>query len=148
VPLEAVVYVAHDTARVAAGSGSHSGRSMKLATTIIGKATEGIIQKGRKIASFLLDTGEIDLELECGRYRIAGTDREVGIFELPRPQSPARTCQRICKGHSPPSPIRRFQLPASPTAPKSAKSRSIPTQARCKSTAMLQLMMSGAPSIR
>jgi carbon-monoxide dehydrogenase large subunit len=35
---------------------------MKLATTIIGKATEDIIQKGRKIASFLLDTGEIDLE--------------------------------------------------------------------------------------
>jgi hypothetical protein len=27
---------------------SHSGRSMKLATTIIGKATDDIIDKGRK----------------------------------------------------------------------------------------------------
>jgi aerobic carbon-monoxide dehydrogenase large subunit len=55
---------------------------MKLATTIIGAATDDIIDKGRKIASFLLETGEIDLEFERGRYRVAGTDREVGIFEV------------------------------------------------------------------
>ena len=36
VPFEAIHYVAHDTERVAAGGGSHSGRSMKLAATIIG----------------------------------------------------------------------------------------------------------------
>jgi carbon-monoxide dehydrogenase large subunit len=82
VPFESINYVAHDTARVAAGGGSHSGRSMKLATTIIGKATDDIIDKGRKIASFLLETGEIDIEFERGRYRVAGTDREVGIFEV------------------------------------------------------------------
>src|SRR5271166_1302192 len=82
VPFESIVYVAHDTARVSAGGGSHSGRSMKLATTIIGKATDDIIDKGRKIASFLLETGEIDIEFERGRYRVAGTDREVGIFEV------------------------------------------------------------------
>src|SRR5271166_256625 len=73
VPFESIVYVAHDTARVSAGGGSHSGRSMKLATTIIGKATDDIIDKGRKIASFLLETGEIDIEFERGRYRVAGT---------------------------------------------------------------------------
>jgi aerobic carbon-monoxide dehydrogenase large subunit len=82
VPFERITYVAHDTARVAAGGGSHSGRSMKLATTIIGQATDDIIDKGRKIASFLLETGEIDIEFERGRYRVAGTDREVGIFEI------------------------------------------------------------------
>jgi aerobic carbon-monoxide dehydrogenase large subunit len=82
VPFESIVYVAHDTARVSAGGGSHSGRSMKLATTIIGKATDDIIDRGRKIAGFLLETGEIDIEFEHGRYRVAGTDREVGIFEV------------------------------------------------------------------
>ena len=55
---------------------------MKLATTIIGKATDDIIDKGRKIANFLLETGEIDIEFERGRHRVAGTDREVGIFEV------------------------------------------------------------------
>jgi aerobic carbon-monoxide dehydrogenase large subunit len=82
VPFESIIYVAHDTARVQAGGGSHSGRSMKLATTIIGKATDDIIDTGRKIAGFLLETGEIDMEFERGRYRVAGTDREIGIFEV------------------------------------------------------------------
>jgi hypothetical protein len=37
---ESITYVAHDTARVSAGGGSHSGRSMKLAATIIGHAED------------------------------------------------------------------------------------------------------------
>jgi carbon-monoxide dehydrogenase large subunit len=82
VPFDSVVYIAHDTARVAAGGGSHSGRSMKLAASIIGQATDDIIGKGRKIASFLLETGEVDIEFANGRFRVAGTDREVGIFEV------------------------------------------------------------------
>src|SRR5437762_1175822 len=49
VPFDSIDYVAHDTARVAAGGGSHSGRSMKLAVTIIGKATDDIIDKGRRV---------------------------------------------------------------------------------------------------
>jgi hypothetical protein len=45
-------------------------------------ATDDIIDKGRRIASFLLETGEIDIEFEGGRYRVAGTDRDVGIFDV------------------------------------------------------------------
>jgi aerobic carbon-monoxide dehydrogenase large subunit len=82
VPFDSIVYVAHDTARVVAGGGSHSGRSMKLAATIIGDATDEIIAKGRRIASFLLETSEADLELAQGRFRVAGTDRELGLFEV------------------------------------------------------------------
>src|SRR6266446_6977289 len=82
VPFDSIAYVAHDTARVLAGGGSHSGRSMKLATTIIGQATDDIIAKGRKIASFLFEAGEADIAFERGRYRIAGTDREIGLFEV------------------------------------------------------------------
>jgi carbon-monoxide dehydrogenase large subunit len=82
VPFEAIDYVAHDTTRVAAGGGSHSGRSMKLATTIVGQATDEIIAKGRKIASHLLEAGEADIEFDRGQFRIAGTDRETGIFEV------------------------------------------------------------------
>jgi carbon-monoxide dehydrogenase large subunit len=82
VPFDSIVYVAHDTARVLAGGGSHSGRSMKLAATIIGRATDDIIAKGRKIASFLFEAGEADIAFEGGRFRIAGTDREIGLFEV------------------------------------------------------------------
>jgi aerobic carbon-monoxide dehydrogenase large subunit len=84
VPFDSIDYVAHDTARVAAGGGSHSGRSMKLAATIVGQATDDIIAKGRKIAGHLLEAGEADIEFAEGHYRIAGTDREIGLFEVAR----------------------------------------------------------------
>ncbi len=82
VPFDSIDYVAHDTTRVAAGGGSHSGRSMKLATTIIGQATDDIIDKGRKIASVLLEAGEADIEFDHGRFRVVGTDRAIGLFEV------------------------------------------------------------------
>ena len=55
---------------------------MKLAATIIGRATDEIIARGRRIAGFLLETGEPDIEFENGRFRVAGTDREIGLFEV------------------------------------------------------------------
>jgi carbon-monoxide dehydrogenase large subunit len=82
VPFDSIDYVAHDTARVAAGGGSHSGRSMKLAATIVGQATDDIVANGRKIAAHLLEASEADIEFAEGRYRIAGTDRGLGLFEI------------------------------------------------------------------
>jgi aerobic carbon-monoxide dehydrogenase large subunit len=84
VPFDSITYVAHDTARVAGGGGSHSGRSMKMASIVVPKATDEIIDKGRKIAAHLLEAGETDIEFDRGRFRVAGTDRELGIFEVAR----------------------------------------------------------------
>jgi carbon-monoxide dehydrogenase large subunit len=55
---------------------------MKLAATVVGMATDKIIDKGRKIAGLLLETGEADLEFVAGRYRVAGTDREIDLFDV------------------------------------------------------------------
>ncbi len=82
VPFDSILYVAHDTARVMAGGGSHSGRSMKLAATIIGNATEAIIAKGRRIASHLLEAAEADLEFADAKYRVAGTDSAIDLFTV------------------------------------------------------------------
>jgi carbon-monoxide dehydrogenase large subunit len=82
VPFDSIDYVAHDTARVAAGGGSHSGRSMKLAVTIVGQATDDIIDKGKKIASHLFEASTADIEFARGRFRVSGTDREIGIFDV------------------------------------------------------------------
>ena len=82
VPFDCIDYVAHDTLRVAAGGGSHSGRSMKMAATIVHHATAAIIDKGRKIAGHVLETGEADIEFVAARYRVVGTDRGVGLFEV------------------------------------------------------------------
>jgi aerobic carbon-monoxide dehydrogenase large subunit len=82
VPFESIGYVAHDTARIVGGGGSHSGRSMKMATIVVGKATDEIIAKGRKIAAHLLEAGVEDIEFARGNFRVAGTDRELGIFAV------------------------------------------------------------------
>ncbi|MBO0736906.1 MAG: xanthine dehydrogenase family protein molybdopterin-binding subunit [Alphaproteobacteria bacterium] len=82
VPFEAIDYIAHDTARVRAGGGSHSGRSMKLAVPVIGQATDEIIDKGRRVAGHLFEADVADIEFDAGRFRVAGTDREIGIFEI------------------------------------------------------------------
>ncbi len=50
VPFEAVRYVANDTARVSVGGGSHSGRSMRLASIAISQAIEDLVAHGTKVA--------------------------------------------------------------------------------------------------
>jgi carbon-monoxide dehydrogenase large subunit len=98
VPFDSIDYVAHNTTRVAAGGGSHSGRSMKLATTIIGQATDDIIDKGRKIASVLLEAGEADIEFDHGRFRVVGTDRAIGLFDVAQAAATRRDLPEALQG--------------------------------------------------
>src|SRR5215831_11716125 len=46
-------------------------------------------------------------DIECGQYRVTGTDSEIGIFGLPALPSRAKICRRICKVRSPASRIGR-----------------------------------------
>ena len=82
VPFDSIDYVAHDTDRVSAGGGSHSGRSMRLASLVIGKASDEIVEKGKKIAAHLLEAATADIDFAAGRFIIKGTDRHIGIFEV------------------------------------------------------------------
>ncbi len=82
VPFESIDYVAHDTNRVVAGGGSHSGRSMRLASLVIGKASDDIIEKGKKIAGHVLEADAADIEFSGGQFTIRGTDRRLGIFDV------------------------------------------------------------------
>jgi aerobic carbon-monoxide dehydrogenase large subunit len=98
VPFEAIDYVAHDTRHVQAGGGSHSGRSMKLAATIIGRAVDDIIDKGRSIAGCLFETSVADIEFAGGRFRVAGTDREIGIFAVAAAASAGEDLPQALRG--------------------------------------------------
>jgi carbon-monoxide dehydrogenase large subunit len=82
VPHDRVRLVMGDTDRLVTGGGSHSGRSMRLAAIIVKKASDEIIAKGLRIASHLLETAAPDLEFVNGRYRVKGTDRSIGLFEV------------------------------------------------------------------
>lgn len=75
VPFEKVRVFENDTDRIPVGGGSHSGRSMRFAGVVMGKASEGVIEKGREIAKLVLDAGNQPVEFAAGSYRVAGTDR-------------------------------------------------------------------------
>jgi aerobic carbon-monoxide dehydrogenase large subunit len=82
VPFDSVDFVAHDTDRVVAGGGSHSGRSMRLASLVIGKASDMIIDKGKRIAAHLFEASTADVEFADGTFSVKGTDRRLGIFDV------------------------------------------------------------------
>ena len=79
---EAVILVTGDTDVVAAGGGSHSGRSMRHAATTIRRATDDIVARGRRIAACLLSGNEADISFTDSRFRLAGSNRSVGLFEV------------------------------------------------------------------
>ena len=84
IPLAAIRLRTGDTAFVAAGGGTHSDRSMRLAGTLIVSAAARLIEQGRQAAAALLEAQPSDLVYEAGEYRIAGTDRAASLFEVAR----------------------------------------------------------------
>jgi carbon-monoxide dehydrogenase large subunit len=81
VPFESVNLITGDTDIVSEGGGSHSGRSMRFASIVLGKASDTIQAKGAEIAARLLEAAPADIEFAAGRFSVKGTDRSVGIFE-------------------------------------------------------------------
>ncbi|HUG36383.1 MAG TPA: molybdopterin cofactor-binding domain-containing protein, partial [Candidatus Limnocylindrales bacterium] len=81
-----------DTDVATVGGGSHSGRSMRLGAVVMAKASDEIVEKGRRIAAWLLEAAAADIELSRGRFAVKGTDRSVGLFEAAaavlRPEAP------------------------------------------------------------
>ena len=82
VPFKDVFVFEGDTDIVAEGGGSHSARSMRMAGIVMGKASDDIIEKGKKIASHMLETAEDDIAFAAGRFTVKGTDRSVGLFDV------------------------------------------------------------------
>ncbi len=84
VPIEAVRVIAGDTDRVTVGGGAHSGRGMRLGSIVIKKSSDGIIEKGLRIAEHVLETAAADIEFAHGRFAVKGTNHTIGLFEVAR----------------------------------------------------------------
>jgi carbon-monoxide dehydrogenase large subunit len=82
VPFESVNLITGDTDLVSEGGGSHSGRSMRFASIVLGKVSQAIAAKGTEIAAQLLEVAPADIEFAEGRFSVKGTDRSIGIFEV------------------------------------------------------------------
>jgi aerobic carbon-monoxide dehydrogenase large subunit len=84
VPIDCITLIQGDTDVIPVGGGSHSGRSMRLAGIVIGKATDAVIARGKRIAAQVLEAAEHDIEFSAGRFTVQGTDRAVDLFEVAR----------------------------------------------------------------
>lgn len=82
VPIENITFIQGDTDIVPVGGGSQSGRSMRLAGIVVGNCAQEIIAKGKRIAGVLFEAATDDIEFADGVFRVAGTDRSVGLFDV------------------------------------------------------------------
>jgi len=90
VPFESVRIVAGDTDRVAKGVGTFASRSMVRAGSAAIEASDGVVAAGRTMAAHLLEAAAGDIEYRDGAFRVVGTDRAIGIFELARAAAAGR----------------------------------------------------------
>jgi carbon-monoxide dehydrogenase large subunit len=81
-PVETINIIMGDTDVVSAGGGSHSGRSMRHAATVMAKASIDLITKGKKITAALLDTAPDDVSFDDGRFGSPKSNRTFNVLEL------------------------------------------------------------------
>ena len=72
IPFERVRYVANDTDRVSVGGGSHSGRSMRLASIAIDRAVTELIARGKAVAAFALQAAPEAIAWREGTFHAGG----------------------------------------------------------------------------
>jgi aerobic carbon-monoxide dehydrogenase large subunit len=69
-----------DVARV--GGGSHSGRSMRQAGVVMATACDRIVERGTRVAAWLLEAAAADIDFAQRRFTVKGTDRTLDLFAV------------------------------------------------------------------
>jgi aerobic carbon-monoxide dehydrogenase large subunit len=89
VALDKIRIIMGDTDR-GSGLGSVGSRSLFTGGSAVRAASEQAIAIGRDLAGEALEAAAADLEYGDGEFRIAGTDRRIGLFELAAQQPERR----------------------------------------------------------
>ena len=85
VPGAQVRLITGDTDIVAAGGGSQSGRSMRLAGIVMGRASAELIEKARRIAAHVLKQNDpTSVGFAAGRFSAPGDEAGIGLFDVAR----------------------------------------------------------------
>ena len=82
VPFAAIRLVQGDSDQLLAGGGTGGSRSIMQSGAAILAAAERVIENGIKSAAEALEAAAADIVFADGAFRIAGTDRAIGIMEL------------------------------------------------------------------
>ena len=77
-----VQFIDGDTDRVAFGMGTNGSRSTVLGGSALFTAAGKVIEKGKLLASHMLEAGEQDIEFADGVFKVAGTDKTVTLKQV------------------------------------------------------------------
>jgi len=75
IPFENVSIVHGDTDKVQFGMGTYGSRSAAVGMSAIVKALDKVEAKAKKVAAFMLEAAEGDIEFKDGKFTVAGTDK-------------------------------------------------------------------------
>ena len=81
VPIEKIRIMLGDTDR-ATGFGSAGSRSLFVGGSAVRVASERTVKSAQELAAVELEAAVSDIEYRDGAFRIGGTDRSIGLFEL------------------------------------------------------------------
>jgi aerobic carbon-monoxide dehydrogenase large subunit len=77
VPGERIQVLAGDTDSLGAGRGNGGSGALTVGGSAVTRATEKVIERGRRIAARLLEAAHEDVQLRDGKFSVAGTDKGV-----------------------------------------------------------------------
>ena len=86
---DSIVIVQGDS-DIAQGMGSMGSRSLYIGGSALLTASKQAVETGKKLASDALEAAAGDIEYQNGRFKVAGTDVGIGLFELAGKQPEGR----------------------------------------------------------
>ncbi|MSQ70293.1 MAG: xanthine dehydrogenase family protein molybdopterin-binding subunit [Betaproteobacteria bacterium] len=82
IPFDAIKLDQTDSDQMIGPGMSGGSRSAVATSGAIIEASKLVIENGRKLAGRVLEAASDDIEFNAGRFRVVGTDRDIGIMEL------------------------------------------------------------------
>jgi len=83
-PLERFRLIQADTRLVQRGAGHGGARSMHQGGTALAKAAQLVVEKGRRVAAYLLQAYSTAVVFAEGRFTVPGTEREIDLLAVAR----------------------------------------------------------------
>ena len=82
IDMERITVFQGDSDRYNFGRGTGGSRALPVGGSALLRATQKVIESGRKIAARQLEAAEEDIEFADGKFTIAGTDRSLELIEV------------------------------------------------------------------
>lgn len=82
IPFEKILLSQADSDQLKTGTGTGGSKSLMCSGTAFVEAGAKVIEKGKVIASHMLEASVEDIAFDDGRFTIAGTDRSISIMDM------------------------------------------------------------------